>query len=131
MSGSTLEIVLSICGVWGLAHGLKALKHWKRREPMKLSFWQGGLIGRGKIVRGASLWVLGWTNLALVVAVGLWIGGAVPFDVGKTVAIALCIPGLVITLAAKEPALGEPELPEVPRATVETQSAKDPGIPRR
>ena len=131
MSGQALEIFLIAFGVWGFAHGLKALKHWKRREAMTLSFWQGGLVGQGKVVRGASLWVLGWANLALVVAVGLWIGGVVPFDLGKTVAIALCVPGLVITLVAKRPALGEPEVPEVPRATVATQKAKDPEIPRQ
>lgn len=131
MSASTLEIFLSICGVWGLAHGLKALKHWNRREPMTLSFWQAGLMGQGKVVRGPSLWVLGWSNVALVVAVGLWISGVVPFAVGKTVAIALCIPGLVITLAAKQPTLGELELPEVPRATVATEKAKDLEAPRR
>jgi hypothetical protein len=130
MSGQTLEIFLVVFGVWGLAHGLKALKHWKRREAMTLSLWQGGLMGEGKVVRGASLWVLGWANLTFVVAVGLWIGGAVPFDVGKAVAIALCIPGLVITLAAKRPALGEPEVPEVPRATVATQKSEDPKISR-
>lgn len=131
MSGQTLEIFLMVFGVWGLANGLKAMKHWKRREAMTLSFWQGGLMGEGKVVRGASLYVFGWANLAFVVAVGLWISRAVPFDVGKTIAIALCIPGIVITWAAKRPALGEPEVPEVPRATVATQQGEDPETPRR
>lgn len=127
MSGQTFEIFLIAFGVWSLAHGLKALKQWKRREAMTLSFWQGGLMGQGKVVRGPSLCVLGWSNLALVVALGLWIGRAVPFDVGKMVALALCIPGLVITLAARHPG---PDEPEVPRATVATEKAEDPEIPR-
>lgn len=131
MSGQTLEIFLVAYGVWGLAHGLKALKHWQRREAMTLSFWQGGLMGQGKIVRGVSLWVLGWSNLALVASLGLWISGAVPFDVGKMASIALCVPGVVITLAARRPGPGEPDEPEVPRATIATESAEDAKDSRR
>jgi hypothetical protein len=74
MSGRTLEIVMSLFAVWALAHGFKALRHWRARKPMTMSYWQGGLIGDGKVVRGASLWVLGWSNVALVVAMGLWLG---------------------------------------------------------
>lgn len=127
MSGRTLEIVMSLWAVWGLAHGLKALRHWKAREDMTLSFWQGGLINQGKVVRGASLCVLGWSNVALVVAMGLWIGDAVPFNVGQVVALALLVPGLVITMTAKRPSIDAPERPDLPRAIVPKRDAADQG----
>ena len=81
--------LLHIFALYCFAIGVDSLRHWRQRRPMVLSFWQGGLAQRGKVIGLGALPYLAALSFLATLAWSLWLLNVIPFEVGKWTTVAL------------------------------------------